>query len=146
MRIGLGCVWVPEWRAVVFIDNEFAIGAVRVLEAAESELASGVIARTAGKLGSGVLFARALCAAIDVKPDDGIARVDELLRKMKRVEGVGVGSVAKLPDDGGNLIVGDVGRGDEGEGVVGLVEEFENRRWDDRAGGVVRGLLLWSWC
>jgi len=34
-----------------------------------------------------------------------------------------------VPDDGGDLVVGGVGGGDEGQGVVGLVEEFDGGRW-----------------
>lgn len=110
---------------MVFINDEFAIGAVGVFEAAEGELAGCMIAGSAGKFPCRVLFARALCATIDMEPDDGATRVDKLLREVKRVKGVRVRAVAKLPNDGGDLVVGSVGRGDKGQGVIGLVEELE---------------------
>jgi len=64
-----------------------------------------------------------------VEPDHGVAGVYYFLGEVECVEGVGVGGVAELPDDGGDLVVGGGGGDDQGEGVGGLVEEFEGGRW-----------------
>ena len=98
-------VGVPEWGAVVFVDDEFAVGTVGIAKAAESELTGGVIAGSAGEFAGGVLFAGAPGATIDVEPDDGATGVDEFLREVEGVERVSADGVAKLPDDGGDLVV-----------------------------------------
>ncbi len=66
---------------------------------AEGVIAGGVVAGAAGWIAWGVLFGGALRAAVDVKPDDGLARVHELLRDVEIVEGVGAGGVVKLVDE-----------------------------------------------
>ena len=75
-----------------------------------------------------------------MEPELGVAGVDELLRDVEGVEGVGVGGVAELVEEGGDLVVGGGGLGDEGEGVGGLVEEVEGWWWGGGAGGVVGGV------
>jgi len=98
---------------VVLVEVELAVGAVGVVEAAVGELAGGVITGAAGELG-GVFFRSALGASIDVEPYDGAARVDDGLREVDGVEGVGVGGVAELVDEGGDLGVGGGFSGGEG--------------------------------
>jgi len=44
------------------------------------------------------------------------------------VEGVGVGGIAELIEDGDDLVVRSVGSGDERIGVAILMEDFEGRR------------------
>ena len=63
----------------------------------------------AGERGGGVFFGGTFGAAVEVEPDVGRAGVDELLRNVEGVEGVGLGGVVELPDDGGDLVVGGVG-------------------------------------
>ena len=53
-----------------------------------------------------------------------------LLRDVECGEGVVVGGVVELPEDRGDLVVGGVVGGDEGDGVVGGVEDAEGR-WCD---------------
>jgi len=53
------------------------------------------------------------------------------------VEGVGLGCVVELVEDGGDLFVGGRGSGDEGQGVFGLVEDAEGWGGGVGAGGVV---------
>ena len=98
---------------MVLVEVELAVGAVGVVEAAEGELAGGVIAGAAGELG-GVFFRGALGASVDVEPDDGRAGVDEGLREVDGAEGVRVGGVTELVDEGGDLGVGGGFGGGEG--------------------------------
>src|SRR6185312_6774221 len=100
---------------------EYGVVAVFVGEAAEGIVAGGVIAGAAGECAGGVFFARAFGSAVDVEPDHRVALVDELLRDVERGEGVVVRGVVELPEDCGDLVVGGVGVGDEGDGVVGGV-------------------------
>jgi hypothetical protein len=116
-----------------FVVEEHGVVVVLVGEAAEGVVAGRVIAGSAGELAGGVFFAGALRAAIDVEPDHRVAGVDEFFREAEGVEGVGCCGVVELAEDGGDLVVGGVGDGDEGEGVVGLVEEVEGWGWDDSA-------------
>lgn len=116
-----------------------AVIAVFIGEAAEGVVAGGVVAGAAGECAGGVLFARAFCAAVDVEPDHRVALVDECLRDVELVEGVRAGGVVELPDDGGDLVVGGVVGGDEGDGVVGGVEDAEGW-WRDGGARWVRGL------
>src|SRR5215469_17070710 len=117
-RRRVGGVGVPEpgFFFVVeedaFVPDALGVGVV----------AGGVIAGSAGELTLGVLFAGALGAAVDVEPGGG-ARVDVLLGEVELVEGVGTGGVAELPDERGDLVVGGVVRGGEGEAGVVIVEE-----------------------
>ncbi len=104
---------------------EDGVVVVVVGEAAEGVVTGGVVAGTAGVFAVGVLFAGAFGAAVEVKPDNGIALVDEGFWEMECVEAVCLGSIVELPEDRGDLVVRGVLIGDEGEGVVGLVEEFE---------------------
>ena len=116
-------------RFVVFVVDERAVVVVGIGEAAEGVVAGGVVRRTAGKRSGGVLLARALGAAIDVKPDHGIACVDQLLRDVEFIERVVVRRIAKLPHDRFDLVVGGVVRCDQGDGAVGGVEDFEWWWW-----------------
>src|ERR1700744_168825 len=110
--------------------EEDGVIAVFVGEAAESVVTGGVVAGAAGECAGGVLLARALGAAVDVEPYHRVALVDELLRDVERGEGVVVGGIVELPEDGGDLVVGGVGVGDERDGVVGGVEDLEGW-WGD---------------
>ena len=102
-RRRVGCVGVPELGFLfvveedAFVPDAFGVGVV----------AGGVITGSAGELALGVLFAGALCAAVDVEPGGG-ASVDVLLGEVELVEGVGSGGVAELPDERGDLVVGGV--------------------------------------
>lgn len=117
---------------------EKAAVAVGVFEVAEGIVAGGVVAVAAGEIAGGVFFRGALGASVDVEEEEGVAGVDELLRDVEVVEGVGLGGVVELVDDGDDLVVGGVFVGDEGDGVVGLVEEFEGWWWGCGAGWVFR--------
>ena len=123
----VGGGWGVGW------GEEFAAVPVVVGAAAEGVVGGCVVAVAAGRFAVGVFFGGAFGAAIEMEPDHGVARVDYGLGDVEAVEGVGVGGVAELPDDGGDLVVGGVGDGDEGEGAVGLVEEGEGWRWDGGA-------------
>jgi hypothetical protein len=86
-----------------------------------------VIASAAGRFAGGVFFGRALGAAIDVEPDVGAVGVDFFLRNLDFIEGLGAGGVAKLPDEGGDFVVGGVFLDGDGERAVGVMEDFEGR-------------------
>ena len=109
---------------VVAVEKNGVV-AVLVGEAAEGVVAGSVVACATGKRARGVFFVCALGAAIDVEPDHGVALVDELLRDVERGEVVVAGCVVELPEDCGDLVVGGVVGGDEGDGVVGGVEDLE---------------------
>ena len=98
------------------------------LGAAEGVVAGSVVAGAAGELAVGVLFGGAFGASVDVEPDHGLAGVDGFLRDVELVEGVGVGGVAELPDEGGDLVVG-------GGGVVTRVKEPSGVWWKSLKGG-----------
>jgi hypothetical protein len=91
-----------------------------------------VIAAAAGRIAGSVFFGGAFGAAVDVEPDVGAVGVDFFLRDFDLVEGVGAGGVAKLPDEGGDLVVGGGFFDDDGETRVGVVEDLERR---GRGGG-----------
>jgi hypothetical protein len=124
---------------VVLVVEEHAFVPGRVGVGVERVVAGGVIAAAAGWIAGGVFFGRALCAAVDVEPDVGAVVVDLLLGDVERVEGVGAGSVAELPDEGGDFVVGGGFFDDQGEARVGVVEELERRGWGGGARGVGNG-------
>ncbi len=113
-RAGVWGVGVPELGFGVVGVAEDAVGPVGVGVAAEGEVAGAVVAGFAGELALGVFFGGAFGAAIDVEPDGGLAGVDEGLGEVEGGEGMGVGGVAELPEDGGDLVVGGGGGGGEG--------------------------------
>jgi hypothetical protein len=82
-----------------------------IFGAAESVVAGGVVAGAAGWGAGSVFFGGAFGASVEVEPDHGVAGVDEFLRDVKAIEGVGLGGVAELPEDGGDLVVGGGGDG-----------------------------------
>ena len=123
-----GGVGVPEVGAVFAVEDD-AVFPGRVGVRVEGVVAGGVVAASAGWLAGGVFFGRALGAAVDVERDAGAVGVDQLLRDVELVEGVGLACVAELPDDGGDLVVGGVFCDDEGEAVVAVVEDCEGGGW-----------------
>ena len=98
----------------VGVVEEFGVVPVGVGVAAECVVAGGVVACAAGRLVR-VFFRRALGATVDVEPEDRLARVDGFLREVECVEGVRVGGVVKLVEDGGDFVVGGVFFGGQGE-------------------------------
>jgi hypothetical protein len=123
---------------VIFVVEEDAAVPVAMGASAEGVVAGGVVAGAAGWGALCIFFGRALGASVEVEPDHRVAGVDYFLRDVEGVEGVGVGRVAELPEDGRDLVVGGGGRGDEGDGVGGGVEEFEGRWWGCGAWGCGR--------
>jgi hypothetical protein len=106
--------------SAVRAGEEDGIVAVGVGEAAECVVAGGVIAAAAGWSSGGVFLGGASGAAVDVEPHVRVACVHEFLRDVKGVEGVGVGCVVELKENGGDLVVGGSLAGDEGcGGTVG---------------------------
>ena len=84
---------------------------LRLLVGAEGVIAGSVVAGSAGILAGDELFIGALVAAIDVEPDDGLARIDEGLRELERVEGMGLEGIMELPENRLDLVIRCVGLG-----------------------------------
>src|ERR1035437_1374762 len=129
----VGCVGVPEVGRVVRVAEEHAFVPGRVGVGVQGVVAGGVIAAAAGRFAGSILFGGAPGAAIDVEPDVGAVGVNLLLRDVELVERVGAGGVAELPDERGDFVVAGLFVHDQGEGVVGVVEELEGRGGRGRA-------------
>src|SRR5271168_4255222 len=111
----VGSVGIPKLGLVVFAVEQGAVVGLETGVAAEGVVAGGVVAATTGRRSAGVLLAGTFAATVDVEPDLVVAVVNQSLRDLELVEGVGVGRVAQLPDEGFNLRVGGVFLGDQGD-------------------------------
>ena len=132
-------VGVPELGFFFVVEEDAAVpdGLLGV-----GVVAGGVVAGLAGELAGGKFFAGALGSAIDVEPGGGTG-VGVLLADLERVEGMGAGGVAQLPDERGDLVVGGFVGGGEGEAAVVVVEDLEGGWGRGGAWGIGGG---WGWC
>ena len=105
---------------------------------AEGVVAGGVVAGAAGRGAWGVFFSRRIWGRDRGGTRAGVAGVDEFLRDVEGVEGVGVGGVAELPEDGGDLLVSGVGV------VTGRVMESCRFGWKSLKGGGGGGGAGWG--